>query len=200
MEQSHFIQTDIDTDDPAFLYLELHPDEKITYLIRHHWAGFLPTLLIVAAMFLMPLLAGLIINLAVPHFFDAMTPMFALFATIYYLFIETFLFTSWINYYFNIIIITNQRMINVAQEGLLSRKTSELNFAEIENVSADVNGLFQVAFNFGLLVVETAGGGTSGAMLKPGFFTVQDVPDPNRIARAILDLKLNASDQKDGGE
>lgn len=196
---SHFIQTNVDADDPAFLYLELRPQENIQYLIRHHWIGFLGTFGVYLGMAIAPIILFILVQLASPFSIADKQSIIAMFATIYYLFITTFLFATWINYYYNIVIITNQRLINIAQEGLLSRKTSELNFAEIENVSADVNGLFQSTFNFGLLVVETAGGGTSGAMLRPGFFTVQDVPDPNRIARAILDLKINAGGQ-DGGE
>lgn len=195
----HFIQTDVNADDPAFLYLALRPNEEIQYLVRHHWVGFLGTLLTVTAMALLPAVIIIVLRLAAPAEIAGNQSLIAMFATVFYLFLATFLFASWINYYYNIVIITSQRLINISQEGLLSRKTSELNFAEIENVSADVNGLLQSWFNFGLLVVETAGGGTSGAMLRPGFFTVQDVPDPNRIARAILDLKINAGGE-DGGE
>ncbi len=199
MNNGHFIQTQIDTNDPAFLYLNLRPDENVRYVIRHHWAGFLGSLVIVLAMAIVPLAALLVLFIANPQLLNSLS-IIAIYATSYYLFLLTFLFTSWINYYYNVIIITNHRLINVAQEGLLSRKTAELDFPEIENVSADVDGFLQAAFNFGLLVVETAGGGTSGARIKPGYFTVKDVPDPNRVARAILDLKEEIVGGEDRGE
>lgn len=198
MANQRFTKPNLNADDPAFLYLELRPKEEIEYLIRHHWIGFLGTLVTVLAMAILPAVVLIILNLAEPTLLANSRVVIAMIATLFYLFLSTFLFSALINYYYNILIITNERLINISQEGLLSRKTSELNFAEIENVSADVNGFVQSWFNFGLLVVETAGGGTSGAMVRPGYFTIQDVPDPNQIARTILDLKLNAGGAESG--
>ena len=53
---AHLIQTKLDRTDPAFLYLDLHEDEDILMVIRHHWAGFLGTLGIVVSIGSVPLL------------------------------------------------------------------------------------------------------------------------------------------------
>ncbi len=145
MADNLFIQTNIDTNDPAFLYLNLHPSEEIKYVIRHHWAGFLGTFTIFLVMAIVPLLFLLVADLFLPNLTNSIS-VIAIYATAYYLFLLTFLFTSWINYYYNVVIITNNRLINVSQEGLLSRKTAELDYPEIENVSADVDGFLQTAF------------------------------------------------------
>lgn len=189
----------VDARDPAFLYLNLRSTEEIRFIVRHHWAGFLGTLGIVLGMALVPLVlvfaAGQLFG---DHFSDYM-PLIVLALSGYFIFLLTFLFGSWINFYYDIIFITNERIINVAQEGLLSRQTSELDMRQIENVSAEINGLLQSFFNYGLLIIETAGKGTGGDNLRPGmkgYFTVTDVPDPNQLARTILEFH-RATEQDD---
>ncbi len=62
---------------------------------------------------------------------------------------------------------------------------------QIQNVTAEVNGLLRSLFNFGTLAIETAGEGTSDDPSRPGlqgYFTISDLPDPNRLARIILEL------------
>jgi hypothetical protein len=54
-----------------------------------------------------------------------------------------------------------------------------------------MDGVLRSYSNFGTLTVETAGEGTSDVNMKhglQGYFSVTDIPDPNRIARVILEL------------
>lgn len=185
------VEPGINSNDPAFLYLNLHPDETIKYIVRHHWLGFLGTLLIVLGMALFPFFILLATNLAFPDTISDYSVVLGVSISGYFLFLLTFLFGAWINFYYDIVFITSERIINVAQQGLLSRETSELSMKQVENVTADLSGFLQSAFNYGLLVVETAGEGTSGDAKRPGikgYFTISDVPDPNRLARAILEF------------
>ncbi len=196
---SKLIVEDVNKNDPAFLYLNLHPDEEIKFIVRHHWAGFLGMLGIVVFMAAFPILIlWVILNIQQidldPYYLSIVVAMAS-----YWLFLLTFTFGSWINFYYDLIIITTERMINVDQEGLLARKTSELSLAQIQNVSAEVNGFLQSLFNYGLLIVETAGEGTSDAPHirgLQGYFTIADLPDPNKLARALLDLHHQALDNE----
>jgi len=190
--------TRVDKDDPAFLYLDLHPDEQIIMIVRHHWAGFLPTILIIVAMALIPLVILMGLNSVFTESIVDLSGLITILFTGYILFLLTFAFGAWINYYYDIIFITNERIINVDQEGLLARKTSELSMNQVQNVSADVAGFLPSIFDYGVLVVETAGGGTSDDPHRPGiqgYFTITAVPDPNRVARLILDLHREATSE-----
>ena len=55
-------------------------------------------------------------------------------------------------------------------------------------------------FDFGKLVVETAGEGTSDEpkyhLGQEGYFTIEDVPNPSKLARLILDLHREAMDKR----
>lgn len=189
----------ISADDPAYLYLNLQPGEQVLMLIRHHWAGFIGTFFIVLGMGLFPILFLILLHSPLAGALNSYHADISALITGYYLLVLTILFGLWVNYYFDIILITNQRIINIAQKGLLSRETSELSLAEIEDVTADVNGVIHTFLNYGLLVIETAGGGTFGDKVKPGYFTISDIPNPNKVARTILELKQTGV-ISDGGE
>jgi ABC-type multidrug transport system fused ATPase/permease subunit len=181
----------IDSNDPAFLYLNLHPEEEIKIIVRHHPVGFLGTLLIVFAMVLAPILLLVVFSIFFKDQASQYMPILVLFISAFILFVLTFLLASFVNYYFDIVIVTNQRLINVDQEGLLARETSELDLRQVEDVTAEVQGLLRSLFNYGLLVIETAGEGTTATLDRPGlhgYFTVTDIPDPNKVARVIIDL------------
>lgn len=181
----------INKNDPAFLYLNLRPNEEVNLIVRHHWAGFLGTLVIVFFMGIFPwLLIGTFYLVLGPKLMDFREILIVILSS-YYVFLLTFLFGNWINYYYDIIFITNERIINVAQEGLLARRTSELSMRQVENVTAQQHGFLRSLFNFGTLIVETAGFGSGDIPDVPGnkgYFTIEDIPDPNRVARLILDL------------
>lgn len=186
------IESEIDANDPGFLYLNLHSGEEIKYIVRHHWAGFVSTSLIVLAMAAVPLLALIIIHIMFPNPSANMAFTATIIISAYFLFLLTFLFSNWVNYYYDIVFITTQRMINVNQQGLFSRQTSELSLRQIQDASAEVEGFWRTAFNYGLLVIETAGRGTGEDLTHrsalAGYFTMPDLPDPNRLARLILEL------------
>jgi hypothetical protein len=181
----------VNKNDPAFLYLNLHPDEEIKLIIRRHWGGFLGTLLLVLGMAIVPIVLAFTLPNILSDDIGAYRIVIVVAMAAFLLFLQTFLFGSWINFYYDIIIITTERMININQEGLLSRDVSELRLSEVQNVTSQQEGILQSFLDYGRLVVETAGEGTTGAPERPGiqgYFTIEDVPQTNRIARAILEL------------
>lgn len=187
----HLLDQEIDTNEPAFLYLNLHAGEEIKIVVRHHWAGFIGTLFLTFMMALFPLLLIFAGDLTLGDKVRDYYQVLVVAVSGYYLFLATFLFGSWINYYYDVIFVTNERILNVDQEGLLARKVSELSLLQVQDVTAQMGGFIQSFFNFGLIVIETAGEGTADDPHRPGlqgYFTVRDLPDPNRLARIILEL------------
>jgi hypothetical protein len=187
----HLIEEHIDANDPAFLYLNLHPGEKIKVIVRHHWAGFLGYIGLALGMILAPLVMIVAANGLINQGLGDLSAIIGLFISGFFVFVLTFLFGAWINYYYDIVFITNRRILNIDQKGLFSRGTSELALKQVQNVSAQVEGFLQTTFNYGTLVIETAGAGTSDDPHHPGlqgYFTVRELPDPNRLARLIIEL------------
>jgi len=196
---SHLIEEEVDANDQAFLYLNLHADEQILFVVRHHWAGFLATIGLFLAMFIFPALLIFVGKLLVANQFSQYHSFLVMGLSGYYLFLLTFLFGSWLDFYYDVIFITGERILNVNQKGLLAREVSELNLHQVQDVSANMDGVLRSYFNFGTLTVETAGEGTStghaGHGLQ-GYFSVNDIPDPNKIARVILELHRKLVDEE----
>ena len=77
--------------------------------------------------------------------------------------------------------VTDRNVVQVIQKGLLIRKVSQLSLANIEDVSSEQRGIFSTMFNFGVLVVETAGDQAN--------FSFNFCPNPHRVAKIILEAK-----------
>jgi uncharacterized membrane protein YdbT with pleckstrin-like domain len=79
------------------------------------------------------------------------------------------------------LIVTDQNLIQILQNGLFSRKVSRLSVSNVEDVSADQHGFLQTLFIYGTLTVETAG--------EMKNFVFPYCPNPNKYADQILDAR-----------
>ena len=65
------------------------------------------------------------------------------------------LFYVWIGWYFSLLIMTNQRLVQMNQSGLFNRSVVDLGIDKIQNVNYQINGLQQTLLGFGTIVVQT---------------------------------------------
>jgi hypothetical protein len=77
--------------------------------------------------------------------------------------------------------VTDRNIVQVVQKGLMIRKVSQLSLANIEDVTSEQRGIFANMFNYGVLVIETAG--------EQANFNFNFCPNPHRVAKIILDAK-----------
>lgn len=98
-------------------------------------------------------------------------------------------FTLWTLYYLNLQIITNERVVDITQDSLLHHTTSELNLNRIQDVTAEIKGIFGTFFDYGNVYLQTA------AEIER--FEFNNVPHPHQVAKLVLDLYEHLpSDQK----
>jgi uncharacterized membrane protein YdbT with pleckstrin-like domain len=136
---------------------EIKDKEGLNEIIHRHWFNifkqFIPILL---AMFF------LIVSLVfLPTYFsDLRSGSFLrllLFAeSLFAIFIWIYGFFVWIDYYFDIWVITNERIINIEQKGLFVRSLSEVKFEKIQDVTVEVTGFIPTILNYGDVFVQTA--------------------------------------------
>jgi membrane protein YdbS with pleckstrin-like domain len=107
-------------------------------------------------------------------------PIVAVLGSIYYLAIWLFFFSMVIDYYLDIWVITNDRLIAVEQRGLFSRTVSEMDLWMVQDVTSEVNGISATIFGYGKLSVQSAA--------EQARFHFENLHDPNRIRQRILDL------------
>lgn len=81
----------------------------------------------------------------------------------------------------NQLIVTDLHVTEVQQLGLFNRKVSELSMANVEDVTANTEGILPTIFNYGTLTVETAG--------EQHNFVFKFCPNPNAYAKALQDAR-----------
>jgi len=162
------------------------PDEKIIMIRRRHWliAKF------IIAKYTFFLIAPLLIYWLVNNYLDVVDarlensilagPLLALGLSLYYSLTWVLFWNSWIDYYLDVWIVTDRRIVNIKQQGLFSRSISEAKLYRIQDVQAEVHGLLPTFFHFGNVTIRTAGNET--------FATFEQVPSPYETSREILKM------------
>lgn len=87
---------------------------------------------------------------------------------------------AFVNYYLNVYIITDQRLVDISQESFFNRKISELHLHQIQDVNAQVKGVIATFLHFGDVDVQTAG--------EREDFIFTTIPNPYTVAKEIINL------------
>ncbi|OGM96247.1 MAG: hypothetical protein A3B86_03845 [Candidatus Yanofskybacteria bacterium RIFCSPHIGHO2_02_FULL_38_22b] len=107
----------------------------------------------------------------------------ALFLVIYFailLFVWVGFFKRWTDYYLDVLVITDKRVIDIEQKGFFHRDVATIGLDKIQDVSVNVSGILATFLDFGTLKIQSAGEVTE--------FVIRDIPEPNKIKAEIYDL------------
>lgn len=157
-------------------------DEQILLVLHRHWFNILSQFFIVIAMLL--LFFG---SYGLTAFFytDFSNPigqtLFAFLRNLFFTFTWITFFIIWIDYYFDVWIVTDKRIVNIEQNGLFARETSELRLEKIQDVTTDVKGVIPTFLNYGDIEVQTAG--------EQEKFIFKNIPDPYAVKDLIMNLQ-----------
>lgn len=156
--------------------------EKINYLLRRHPITFVPTLFLFLILILIPPGLYLLLNNLFPQLLTSAVfyPPAILIASIYYLSLYIFFYAQFIDFYLDLWIITNDRVVDIEQMGLFSRTISELDLFRIQDVAVNIHGLFPTMFHYGNITVKTASSGSH--------FVFHHIHNPNEIRQALIRL------------
>ncbi|OGE80810.1 MAG: hypothetical protein A3H72_02940 [Candidatus Doudnabacteria bacterium RIFCSPLOWO2_02_FULL_48_8] len=168
-------------------------NEEVCLVIRQHWFVFFMRLT------LWLLFAAIL--LATDWYIGRYAPVLAnspyaeivsLIKSIYLMFLMLGLLMLWTIYYLNMQIVTNERLVDIDQHSLLHHKISELYLSRMQDVTAEVKGLFPTFFNYGNVYIQSA------AEVERFVFT--NIPNPTAVAKLISDLyeKLPVDEKQKG--
>lgn len=107
-------------------------------------------------------------------------PLSVLFFSLYYLFIWLFFFYSFLDYYLDIWIVTNYRIINIEQNGLFDRIISEQKLYRVQDVTSEIKGIIPTFFDYGDVYVQTAA--------EKERFIFKQIPHASEVRKKILAL------------
>lgn len=162
-----------------------HANEKVLRVIHRHWFNILSHFLVILIFSFLLAASFLVFPLLFPEMSLSVNARFFLFIeNTFFLFIWLFGFLIWIDYYFDVWIITNERIINIEQKGLFVRQVSELNLNKIQDITTTVEGVLPTVLNYGDVSIQTAG--------AENRFLFRQVPDPYQIKDVVMKLANSA--------
>jgi len=107
-------------------------------------------------------------------------PVLFLGLSVYYFSCWLFLFSAFLDYYLDFWVVTNDRLLNINQEGIFSRTISELDLYKIQDATSEVQGILASLFGYGDIHIQTAG--------ETQRFELKQIPNPNEVRGVIMDL------------
>lgn len=162
--------------------------EKIIHILRRHPVTFVPTLLLFLLLLALPIGVFFIISSLFPELLNGpiIYPTAVLAASVFYLAIIVFFFTQFIDFYLDLWVVTNDRIVDIEQFGLFARTVSEVDLFRIQDVTTNVHGFFSTIFNYGVITIKTASDNKS--------IVFKNIPRPNAVREKLI--RLSDEDRK----
>ena len=101
--------------------------------------------------------------------------------------ITAFIFENFLNWFYNVFVITDRRVIDIDFRSLIYREISQSYFGQVENVTFTQPGFWGTLFNYGTVMIQTA-----AEVVNIEF---EDVPEPEKVVKVIIS-HMQASKEK----
>ena len=151
-------------------------EEKILMILRRHWLTNLPWFFMAIVLFFAP---GLLQYVPLLDSFPAKFQL--MFVIVWYLIVIMFVFERFLAWFFNMSIITDERIIDVDFANLTTKKVADADLDKIQDVTFTNNGAIGTIFNYGNVLVQT-----SAEVVQ---FVFDSVPNPSKVADVLQHLR-----------
>jgi len=167
--------------------IKLHKDEKIILEARKHWFILFAEALFLAFLLVLPIVVAIGANILNASKFITVvgdsTFLFIILTAAWLLFIWITFFVIWTNYYLDILVVTNKRIIDIDQGGLFSREVSTSMLENLEDITIEVHGIIATLLDFGNIHLQTAA--------ESREFVVEGIPNPVKVKGLIFEAYNN---------
>lgn len=178
-----------------FEFPEKRQDEIVLSVIRKHPVVYVKIVMGFVALVILPLAVFFYFWFSVHPFNQnqKLHEAVIIVSSLYFLYSLLYACIKWINEEFDIFIVTNERLIDIAQVSFFRRTIAATPLEHIQDTTSNVSGFVPTLFNYGDLTVKTAAGMASE-------FFIDRIPDPDNAARNILNWVHERQNQLKGGE
>lgn len=157
--------------------------EQVLLLLRRHPVTQFGWILAAIGLMFMPIIFSIV------GLFSFLPARFQLASLVlWYLIVTGFVLESFLSWFFNVYIITDERIIDVDFLSLIYKNITSAKIDNIEDVTAETGGAIRSIFNFGTVRIQTAG--TSAEI------EFDDVPQPAKVTRLLNELLLEEEREK----
>lgn len=169
--------------------IELETGEEILATVRKHWFIIFSQLIGTGLMIFVPLFIILFLSLSEKsqNIFTILqnNSQLGSFVLIFWILISLMSgFMIWTNYYLDLWLITDRRIIVVNQISFFNRSVSNFRLERLQDVNVTINGLISTFLNFGTIDAHTAGNNEER-------FATSGLPDPRNL-QAIIQKATDA--------
>jgi uncharacterized membrane protein YdbT with pleckstrin-like domain len=105
-----------------------------------------------------------------------------IFNLIWFLILSAYFLESFLTWYFNVYIVTDERIIDVDFYNLIYKEVSDANIDKIQDVTYKMGGVIRTIFNYGDVLVQTAS--------EVPNFEFLAVPKPDQVVKVLQDLRI----------
>ena len=161
-------------------------EEEVVLFLRQHIIINVPWIVIAIVFIIAPtILFPLFIN--VTHFSLKLSVGYILIGSLFW-YVATFGFilAKFLGWFFNIYIVTNERLVDIDFFYLLYKKFAEAELVKIQDISYTSGGIFATIFNYGNVTIETAGEAPN--------LVFEKIPNPEQVVETVRSLT-----EKSGG-
>jgi len=151
-------------------------DEEIILVLRRHWFTNLSWILVAVLMLILPLVLPFI---SVLDFFPAEYKF--ILAIFWYLLAFAIAFEKFLAWYFNVFILTEERVIDIDFFNLLDKKVSEAKINMIQDITSKTAGVSQTLFNYGNILIQTAS--------EIPVIIIDKIPNPNLVLQVLQQMR-----------
>ena len=154
--------------------------ERIVLLLRAHLITLVPSAVTIIFLVFAPIILSVIlalIRIDVSTFLGSRQIFLVI--VFWYLSVFGYAFYKFIFWYFNVYILTNERIVDIDFRGILHKETSYAKLSQIQDVSPKIIGFFSTFFHYGNVFIQTAA--------ERPEFEFHNVARPDKVAREILE-------------
>jgi uncharacterized membrane protein YdbT with pleckstrin-like domain len=167
-------------------FKDLEQGEEIVKVVHRNWFYLLEQFFLIFLIVGLAAGATIMLPMYFPKLLGSANEPFLLFAQNFFMLaVWIYAFLIWVDYYFDIWIITTQRVVNIEQKGLFTRKVSELKYEKIQDITTEVIGFIPTILNFGDLQIQTAA--------EQEQFRFKAVSDPYHLKNLIVEMQRKNS-------
>lgn len=157
--------------------------ENVLLLLRRHPITQIKKFLTIMVMILVPLFFNQI------SFYELLSENYHMaMVLLWYLLIVGYSLESFLTWFYNVYIVTDERIIDIDFSSLIYKNVSAAKIDKVEDITAETSGVIESIFDFGTIIIQTAA--------EKNEFEFEDVPHPNRVTQFLNEMLLEEEKEK----
>jgi len=94
-----------------------------------------------------------------------------------------------VEYSFNVFLVTDTRIIDIDQKGFFDRTVSETTYDKIQDVSFRTHGVMQTLLHYGSVIIQTAG--------QQANIELHGVKNPEKVQQTIIEVQREKKEHRE---